>query len=154
MLCSSTSRRPPHFGAAWRSTTCGCTNGVPRQRQELHCGARLTRCDRTQIKRSRSPPRGARACRLITSQNPTGRVVITASGANAEGATTPESLRPTDRLGEATLESSRSNTSGSPTGKTLTRRVKLSGIDDSGGANSAAPSEVHCVTPTDRSARN
>lgn len=41
------------------------------------------------------------------SQNPLGRVGITASDDDAEGATTPESLRQPDRTGEATLESSR-----------------------------------------------
>lgn len=41
------------------------------------------------------------------SQNPPGRVGITASDDDAEGATTPESLRQPDRPGEATLESGR-----------------------------------------------
>jgi hypothetical protein len=41
----------------------------------------------------------------MASQTPTGRVVAAARGAGAEGATAPESLRPTDRRGETTLES-------------------------------------------------
>ena len=52
------------------------------------------------------------------SQNPPGRVDAAASGGGAEGAIDPEqSLRRTDRMGEATLESSRF--AGSPTGKAL-----------------------------------
>ncbi len=47
------------------------------------------------------------ACSVRSSQIPPGRVGTTASGDDAEGATTPESLRQPDRSGEATLESSR-----------------------------------------------
>jgi hypothetical protein len=64
------------------------------------------------------------------SQNPPGRVGITASDDDAEGATTPESLRQPDRSGEATLESSRHARLAEGESPV---RVKLSGIDDSGG---------------------
>jgi hypothetical protein len=67
------------------------------------------------------------------SQNPIGRVGATASGDDAEGATTPESLRQPDRSDEATLERSRCVSSARPRGKPSA--VKLSGIDDSGGTN-------------------
>src|SRR5690606_5645824 len=58
--------------------------------------------------------------------------------AGAEGATAPESLRPPDRPGQATLESRWFATS--PKGKGRAGKpawLKLSGADDSGGATRA-----------------
>ncbi len=61
---------------------------------------------------------------------------MAASHRNAEGATTPESLRRPDRVSETTLESKGVHHL-SPTGKAL-QGVKLSGIDDSGGTRQRA----------------
>ena len=131
--CCTWSRRPPSV-VSWRSTTCGSTSGAACHRPRSSCGPRSTRSGRLSPVRTPSPCRAADVDTLTPPMTPLGRVDDAASVAGAEGATTPESLRRTDRMGEARAgkQSARRLADGeSP------HRVKLSGTDDSGGASRA-----------------
>ena len=72
------------------------------------------------------------------SQNPPGRVGATASGDDAEGATTPESLRQPGPVGRGNAGKQSVSRSARRRGKPAIG-VKLSGTDDSGGTNHRVP---------------